>query len=209
LLIYKEYAEFAMIQKELLLKYKELFYKNKKDVRYLKDAVLLLLNEKNVDPEHQDCVGWIGDEIANQFKKKSYTQGKNAEIGALVAHVVFYGADVLPTIKAIAEWLGIAETTVRDGYYKIKKTYNFEPKKAASEDFTVFLYDYDLTPIYIASEQFKMGKRFPGTGSDKNHEYWQVWQSMIAAHDAALEREKIEKGWDVNYHRLHELNTQK
>lgn len=197
-----------MIQRELLLKYKELFYKNKNDIRYLKDAILFLVNQKAIDPEYQDCIEWIGNEISNEFKKKSLTQGKKAEIGALVAHIVYYGADVLPTLKAIAEWLGIAETTVRDGYYKIKNTYNFDPKNASDEDFITFLYDYDLTPIYIVSEQHKLKRHFPGVGSDKNHEYWKVWQSMISAHDAALEREKIQNGWDVNYRLFQALSTQ-
>lgn len=198
-----------MIQRELLLKYKELFYKNKNDIRYLKDAILFLVNEKTADPEYQNCIEWIGNEISSEFKKKSLTQGKKAEIGALVAHIVYYGADVLPTLKAIAEWLGIAETTVRDGYYKIKNTYNFDPKTTSSEDFSIFLYDYESIPLYIASDQFKKKRPFPGTGSEKNHEYWQVWQSMIAAHDAALEREKIERGWDINFLHMSNVATQK
>ena len=179
-----------MSTREKLLRHKDLFYKNKKDVRFLQQAILDMTFELYQKEEYQDCVKWIGDEIIAEFEKKSATQNKNAEIGALVAHVVFHGADVLSTIEAVSEWLVVSITTVRDSYSKIKKTFDFDPKKDQYNDCNDFQCKYGYIPLVFVRQQFNKNKPFPGTAKNSNHEHYKVWRAMIAAHDTAIQREQ-------------------
>lgn len=174
-----------MSLQQKLLEQKDLYFRNKQDVRFLKEAILFLTFgyiRKNNDKE---SIEWIYEALDKELGKKASTQDRYERIGALVSYIVSHGADVLTTIKAVSEWLRIADTIARDGYYKIRNTYGIDPKTDSVMECRDFRIKYSRVPLEFVRELYNEGRNFPGDSADSNNEYKRVNEAMYAACETA------------------------
>lgn len=182
---------------ERMIRYKKFYYQDKKDIRYLRDAILDLLEEHRSNPEYRKNYSWIADEVNAEFERKSETQDNYEQIGALVAYLVHSGASVKSALESVSEWLGVAETTVRDGYYKIIHTYDVDPKKSTYYDLSMFFHQHEETPLIFMQKQSGKKKPFPSSASKSRKKYSKVQKAMDLACNLAqyhqVKREEFEE----------------
>lgn len=143
-------------------KCKERYFKSKKDVRFLHHAMIRILNE-NRDTYKQAEIEWIFRAMEKEFRRKLKTNEKNERIGALVAHIVSNGGDVLTTLEAVEEWLRISKTTIRDAYYKLVKVFGIDPKTDNPMEDWEFRVFYGRIPVEYYREYTEKGRAFPET----------------------------------------------
>lgn len=179
-----------MTLKNTLLESKVLYGKSKKDVRFLKEAVSALLYDYRIKGNDGEDVDWISEGLAKEFEGKISTLEKNEKIGALVSCIVNHGADVLSTIKTVAEWLCIAETTVRDGYYKIRNVYGIDPKTDPIMECRDFRLKHGRVPLEFMRDLYQENRIFPGDDPQCYEEYKRVVEAMRAACETAWNLEQ-------------------
>ena len=179
-----------MSTREKLLRHKELFYKNKRDIRFLHKAILDVLFEYALHEKDPECFNWIGHEINAEFSNKGRTQHKNAQIGALVAHIVSSGADVLPTLQFVAKWFALSESTIRESYAKIKKTFNFDPRFDSVMENSEFCEQYGTIPAFYVRDQYKKDRPWPGYGDKKDHSSRKILAYLTIAYKVSQEYEQ-------------------
>jgi hypothetical protein len=193
---------------ERMIRYKKLYYQDKKDIRYLRDAILDLLEGHRSNPEYRENYSWIADEVNAEFERKCETQDNYEQIGTLVAYLVHNGASVKSALESVSEWLGVAETTVRDGYYKIVHTYDVDPKNATYYDLSMFFHQHEDTPLIFMQKQSDKEKPFPSSTSKSTKKYSKVQKAMDSACNLAqfhqLKREKREDDFFVEQSLIHQ-----
>lgn len=176
-----------MALQQKLLENKKLYLKNKKDVRFLKEAIWNLVYEYYRSEKDKNDVEWIIDGLNEELEKKISTQDKNERIGALVSYIVSHGADVLSTIQAVAKWLPASETTVRDGYYKIRNVYGIDPKTDSVMECREFRLKHARVPLEYIRDLYEEGRPFPGDTESDFEDHKRVVEAMTAACEAARE----------------------
>jgi len=166
---------------------KDLYLRNKKDVRFLKEAIWNLVYDYYQKDNNREDAEWIIDSLNEELEKKISTQDKNERIGALVSYIVSHGADVLSTIHAVSKWLPASETTVRDGYYKIRNIYGIDPKTDPVMECRDFRLKYGRIPLEYVHELYEAGRTFPGDTPSDYEDHKRVIEAMTAACEAARE----------------------
>ncbi len=198
-----------MLDKEELLSLRDRYLISKGDVRFLHQAIISILH-KFENNYQQAETKWLYEAMESEFKSKSATNEKRERIAALVAHIVSNGADVATTLEAVAEWLGLSKTTVRDAYYKLVKVYGFDPKIDNPMDDWGFRVFYGHIPHQYARELEEANRSFPD-----NPDYERVYKATVKAIESSIKFENAGFENEIAMYRLMfgdqwlEENTQK
>ena len=198
-----------MLNKEELLSLRDRYLTSKGDVRFLHQAIISILHKLEYNYKSEETK-WLYEAMESEFKSKSATNEKRERIAALVAHIVSNGADVATTLEAVAEWLGLSKTTVRDAYYKLVKVYGFDPKTENPMDDWGFRVFYGHIPHQYAQELEEANRSFPD-----NPDYERVYKATVKAIENSIAFEKAGFKKEIAMYRLMfgdqwlEENTQK
>jgi hypothetical protein len=141
--------------KQSLLELKEKYLTQNHDPRFLAEAFGRILY--NFAPQTDADLQWVQDEIMAYMNQKLEKQNELREVGAVTAMLVGHGSSFEHAKKAMAQWLLISETKVRDAYYKVRKEYGLSGDKTILDN-----HDFRMTFIYeLSAMQKRLEKPFP------------------------------------------------
>lgn len=79
---------------------------------------------------------WLKEAVEKEFSSKLSKADEKGVIGNFVAALVYFGSSAIQAQKAVAEWLVVSETKVRDAYaFCIKHSPHIQARKATPADF--------------------------------------------------------------------------
>lgn len=141
--------------KQALLELKKKYTSQNRDPRFLAEALGRILHD--FAPQTAADLQWVQDEIMLHLEQKLEKQNELRDIGAATAMLVGHGSSFEQAKKAMAQWLLISETKVRDAYNKIRKEYVLSGDKTILDN-----HDFRMTFIYeLSTMQKRLGKPFP------------------------------------------------
>lgn len=158
--------------KPFLNEQKKQYIRHDRDVRYLIVALGRVLHD--FAPHTDADIGWLQDEIVCQLGPKLKKKMEIMRLGGMAALLVGHGSSSEQARKALAQWLLISDTKVRDAYAKIRKEF-----KLGKGDASILKnYDFRATFIYEpAAFQQRLKKPFP-------EDYPKAYKAMQAALEA-------------------------
>lgn len=141
--------------KQSLLELKKKYTSQNRDPRFQAMALGHILHDfaSQTDADLQ----WVQDEIMLHLEQKLEKQDELRSIGAATAMLVGHGSSFEQAKKAMAQWLLISETKVRDAYNKARKEYGLSGDETILDN-----QNFRMTFIYeLSAMQKQLKKPFP------------------------------------------------
>lgn len=158
--------------KSFLSEQKKQYIAQKRDVRFLTMALGRILHDFSLQTDAD--LQWVQDEIMAHLDQKLEKQNELRDIGAVTALLVGHGSSFEQAKKAMAQWLLISETKVRDAYNKVRKEFDLSGDQTILDN-----HDFRETFVYEPSSmQRQLKKPFP-------KDYPKAHKAMIDALKAA------------------------
>jgi hypothetical protein len=131
--------------KPFLIEQKKKYLGQKRDVRFLAMALGRIMHD--FAPHTDADLKWVQDEILSHLSPKLNKQMEIMQIGAVTALLVGHDSSFEQAKKAMAQWLLISETKIRDAYNKVRQEYDLVEGDASILE----NHDFRMTFIYEPS----------------------------------------------------------